>query len=216
MAVVEVKGDFHPTGCARDSVARIKGNVHVPIYLRHTRLRADAGLHPGVPQPVGADSPGCAVSQDHRTLVGAVHRHRQRAARAGGAEAELWHRLRCRRAQWRDRHAAGLGAGALSLPRPQDHRADDRPAFRPSDRGGRHCPHCAVRAERTGRPVRHADGLQDRLQPAGHHPGTDLRHPALRPPSSSPMPWPRSSSPCSPWASRCRSTWCSASPPPGA
>lgn len=23
--------------------ARIKGNVHVPIYLRHTRLRADAG-----------------------------------------------------------------------------------------------------------------------------------------------------------------------------
>src|SRR3546814_10262997 len=57
--------------------------------FRSTRLRADAGLHPGVPQPVGADSPGCAVSQDHRTQLGTVHSHRQRAARAGGAQAEL-------------------------------------------------------------------------------------------------------------------------------
>ena len=64
--------------------------------------------------------------------------------------------------------------------RPQDHRRDDRPALRPAHRRGRHRAHRAVRAGRPGRPVRHRPGLQDRLHPAGHHPGTDLRHPALR------------------------------------
>jgi sulfate transport system permease protein len=38
----------------------------------------------------------------------------------------------------------------------------------------------ALYAPRAGRPVRHRPGLQDRLHPAGHHPGADLRHPAVR------------------------------------
>ena len=58
--------------------ARIKGNVHVPIYLRHTRLRADAGytlvyLSLLVLIPLGA------LFLKTTELVGAVHRHRQRA-----------------------------------------------------------------------------------------------------------------------------------------
>jgi sulfate transport system permease protein len=73
------------------------------------------------------------------------------APRVLAAEAEFRHRAVRRHHQRRDRHPAGLGAGALHLPRAQDHRCDDRPAVRPAHGRGRYRADRAVRAGRLGR-----------------------------------------------------------------
>nr|ACB72539.1 sulfate ABC transporter [Pseudomonas putida] len=151
-----------------------------PHFPRHTRLRADAGLHLGVPQPDRADTAGRHVRACRAAYLGAVLEHHQCTAGDRRAQAEFRHRPVRRHHQRSDRHPAGLGAGALHLPRAQDHRCDDRPAVRPAHGCSRYRPDRPVRALGLGRPVRHRPGLQDRLHPTGHHPGADLRHPAVR------------------------------------
>ncbi|MNH05230.1 hypothetical protein D3C79_645480 [compost metagenome] len=151
-----------------------------PHFPRHTRLRADAGLHLGVPQPDRADTAGRHVRACRAAYLGAVLERHQCAAGDRRAQAEFRHRPVRRHHQRCDRHPAGLGAGALHLSRAQDHRCDDRPAVRPAHGRSRYRPDRPVRALGLGRPVRHRPGLQDRLHPAGHHPGADLRHPAVR------------------------------------
>ena len=71
-------------------------DFYVASYLpRHTRLRADAGLHLGVPQPDCAHPAGGDVRPRRATHLGSVLDDHLRAAGAGRPEAELRYRAVC-------------------------------------------------------------------------------------------------------------------------